>query len=181
MTQKPLLKKQQSIAGYLEILDGDEVELRRPETRIKMTPPIAIANGHSKNHHLDVINEKYHHDRPFSFPPNLRLTPSTPSSTADDDISTVKRDSFIRQSFNTIRKSLRFNKSHRKSAKVSVDDIDLEKRTNRMNSKDDNNNKKNLRLKNVQHANSFSDECVIKKKPMKHFRNSSLGSYFSFR
>lgn len=157
MNQHEFLK-QQPIEGYLEILNGDEVELRRPKSVLQMT------NGH----HLGVISE-----RPFSFPPNLGLSSST--TVAGDDENTNKRDSFIRQGLNTIRKSMRF-KNRRKSKNADDDCGQMHEPILR-----DANNNKNMQLKNTKLTASFSDECVTQKKPSKHFRNTSLGSYFSFR
>lgn len=166
MNHKQLMK-QKSIEGYLEILDSAEVELRRVEA----------ANGYQP---LGVIKEKQITARPLTYPLNRRLSLSvTPSpSDADDAVIAVKRDSFIRQSYNTIRKSLRFKNAHR--GKIANDDNGFQ-RGSQMTVKDGNNNR-NAHLKDIKQASSFSDECVTKKKPMKkHVRNRSLGSYFSFR
>lgn len=163
MNHEPLIK-QQPMEGYLKMLDDDEVNLRQPEPMPKMV------NGHQ----LGVINEKQTSERPFSVPLNLKLSSS---ATANDDgpNNTIKRDSFIRQSLNTIRKSFRF-KNQRKN-NCTEEDFDRLRKSNLK----DNNNNKNVQLKKLEHTISFSDECVTKKKPTKHSRNSSLGSYFSFR
>lgn len=163
MNRKPSLKHQTTIEGYLEILDTDEVELRNPHTL--------------KLHHIQMDDEKLLIDRPFSYPPKMPRTVLMPDD--DDQVYPEKRDSFLRQSFNTIRKSLRL-KNKRKGK--SVDD-ELTDALRHAKQNDKNNNKciQFEKLENVTTSDEGLNGSMKIKKIGKHLRNSSLGSYFLFR
>lgn len=151
--------KNKPIQGYLEILDVDEVELRHP-------------SGGS-------TGERPSAERPFSLPPNLHLTSTLHEDESESD--PVKRDSFLRQSYNTIRKSLRFQKKRRKYKSFS-DDPELMTAKTIPSDKNNNNNNKNVQPNKKNHHLIGDDERKMeKKKPNKHLRNSSLGSYFALR
>lgn len=168
MNRRQSLKRQTTIEGYLEILDSDEVELRNPHA-LKL---------HRKQLD-DDDDEVLLIDRPFSCPPKVHLSSNTPVD-SDDNVYPVKRDSFLRQSYNTIRKSLRL-KNQRKGK--SVDDALTDKfQSGKKN--DRNNNNKNIqfeKLENVTTSDEGLNGTMKIKKIGKHIRNSSLGSYFNFR
>lgn len=148
--------KTKPIQGYLEILDVDEVELRHP------------------NRHNEFIGENTPAERPFSLPSNLQLA-STLYEPDEPDVDPVKRNSFLRQSYNTIRKSFRF-KNRRKSNSVSDDQVLMNKSI-----LSDKNNNRNGQLNKKIHLISDDESKVKMKKSNKHLRNSSLGSYFALR
>lgn len=167
MNRRHSLKRQTTIEGYLEILDSDEVELRSPQ-RLKLYRRQVGEDG----------DEELLIDRPFSCPPKVHMSSVTPVD-SDDNVNPVKRDSFLRQSYNTIRKSLRL-KNQRKGK--SVDDTLTDKLHNGK-ANDRNNNNKSIQFEKLENVTT-SDEGLNGtkiKKIGKHFRNSSLGSYFTFR
>lgn len=117
-------------------------------------------------------------ERPFSFPPNLHLSSS---SAVDTDAFPRKRSSFIRQGFNSLRKSLRFKNSRKEKVEVDVD-IDVERKTNA----NSNGNKFKASKIFEETGDMSSIDAIVdvrfpKNKHNKHFRNHSTSSYFNNR